>query len=144
MVLMASCSKRPLYTHYEHVPIDGWEKNDILSFDIPPVKESGYYRQDMCLRVMNSFPFLSLNLVVKQTVLPSGYIHTDTVSCSVYDRQGNAKGPGVSYYQYKFHFNTIKLLKGDSLHISVKHNMKREIMPGVSDIGIQMDFDRSI
>jgi hypothetical protein len=35
--------------------------------------------------------------------------------------------------------NTIRLNEGDSLHVLVKHNMKREIMPGITDIGLRVE-----
>lgn len=31
------------------------------------------------------------------------------------------------------------LVPGDSLQISVRHDMKREILPGVSDVGIKIE-----
>ena len=37
-----------------------------------------------------------------------------------------------------FPVNDLQLNKGDSLHICVMHNMKREIMPGIADIGISL------
>ena len=30
----------------------------------------------------------------------------------------------------------MKLNKGDSIHLCISHNMKREIMPGIADVGI--------
>jgi hypothetical protein len=31
------------------------------------------------------------------------------------------------------------LNKGDSLEIKIRHDMKREILPGISDIGIMLN-----
>ena len=135
---LASCDRNTIYYHYEHAPIAGWEKNDSLSFDIPPVS-AGLYREELGLRIDSDYPFMGLSLVIKQTILPSGYEHSDTVNYNLFDRRGNTKGPGVSFYQFQFHFNTLQLRQGDSLHISVKHNMKREIMPGITDVGIRID-----
>lgn len=135
---LASCNRKTIYYHYEHAPVAGWEKNDVLSFEVSPVSE-GTYREELGLRIDKSYPFMGLCLVIKQTILPSGYVHSDTLNCSLIDPDGNNKGPGLSYYQYNFHVNTLRLQEGDSLHITVKHNMKREIMPGISDIGIRLD-----
>ena len=44
----------------------------------------------------------------------------------------------MSYYQYQVPVNDITLQQGDSLHICVRHDMKREILPGISDVGIKM------
>lgn len=141
---IASCDRKVIYTHYEPAHISGWDKNDSLSFDIPTIKQSGFYRQDMGLRILNDFPFQTLSLVIKQTIHPSGYQYLDTVNCVVFDRQGRPKGSGISYYQYHFHFKTVRLLEGDSLHVSIMHNMKREIMPGISDVGLQMKLEKAI
>ena len=135
---ITSCNRKTVYHHYEHTTLAGWEKNDALSFEVAPVS-AGTYREELGLRIDKSYPFMGLCLVIKQTVLPSGYVHSDTLNCSLIDPDGNNKGPGLSYYQYSFHVNTLRLQEGDSLHITVKHNMKREIMPGISDIGIRLD-----
>jgi gliding motility-associated lipoprotein GldH len=52
--------------------------------------------------------------------------------------RGNTRGQGINYYQYNFHIADVALIEGDSLRISIRHDMKREILPGISDIGIIM------
>ena len=135
---LASCNRKTIYYHYEHAPTTGWEKNDELDFYVSPVS-AGTYREELGLRIDKNFPFMGLCLVIKQTILPSGYVHSDTLNCNLIDENGNNKGPGLSYYQYSFHVNTLRLQEGDSLHIAVKHHMKREIMPGIADVGIRLD-----
>lgn len=137
-ISLASCDCKTIYYHFEHAPVAGWEKNDVLSFNVSPVSE-GTYREELGLRIDKSYPFMGLCLVIKQTILPSGYVHSDTLNCNLIDQNGNNKGPGLSYYQYTFHVNTLRLQEGDSLNITVKHNMKREIMPGIADVGIRLD-----
>ena len=138
---ITSCDRLPIYCHYEPTPTSGWEKNDTISFSIPRITETGYYKEELGLRINENYPFLGLCLIIQQTVLPSGYCHNDTLNCNLIDKQGKVKGPGINHYQYTFHVNTIRLAEGDSLHIHVKHNMKRDIMPGVTDIGIRIERD---
>ena len=132
---ITSCDRLPIYCHYEPTPTSGWEKNDTISFSIPRITEAGYYKEELGLRINENYPFLGLCLIIQQTVLPSG------LNCNLIDKQGKVKGPGINHYQYTFHVNTIRLAEGDSLHIHVKHNMKRDIMPGVTDIGIRIERD---
>jgi gliding motility-associated lipoprotein GldH len=134
---LASCDRKTAYFHYMHASVSGWGKNDTLTFDVPPLS-AGAYREDLGLRIDNSFPFMGICFVIKQTFLPSGYVHCDTVNCRLFGEDGEKKGPGISYSQYLFHINTLRLQEGDSLHICVRHNMKREIMPGVVDVGIRL------
>lgn len=137
-VCLLACSRGNVYVCYHHVPSGGWDKNDTLTYDVPPLP-SGRYREEVGLRIDRSYPFTSLSLVVKHIVLPSGYVHYDTLTCRLVDNNGKFRGQGVSLYQHTFHLNTLQLHDGDSLHVSIKHNMKREVMQGVSDVGIRLD-----
>lgn len=141
MVALAvvSCNRKAVYSHYRHTPINGWEKNDTLTFDVRPLTEDAALREEVGLRINDAYPFMGLCLIVEQTVFPSCSRRTDTLNCSLIDPSGNVKGRGISYYQYNFHLTSQQLYAGDSLHICVRHNMKREILPGIADIGILLE-----
>lgn len=135
---LVACGHQTIYHHYEHVSPSGWDKNDVQTFSVPAIQEAGRYHEEVELRISNDFPFLGLTLVVEQAVFPSGEKQSYTLDCSLVDESGMPKGQGVSYYQYQFPLTDIELNEGDSLQIRILHNMKREIMPGVSDIGISL------
>lgn len=137
---LASCSTNTVYYSFDHTPIAGWEKNDTLLFDVPRLARGGTYEQLLGLRMTGDFPFTSVSLIFEQTVLPHGKVYTDTVKCQITDSRGNFLGDGISAYQYTFPVRQLSLSKGDSIHICVRHNMKREILPGVSDVGIEMNL----
>ena len=135
---LSSCNTDVVYDKYNHTPLAGWEKNDTLAFDVPAMKESGRYRLELGLRTSTSFPFTGLSLVVEHTVEPRHMLYTDTVNCRLADDKGNVLGKGVSCFQYSFIVSDVDLRKGDSLHVCVRHIMKREIMPGISDVGLKI------
>ena len=135
---LAGGNRKTLYNHYEHTPIAGWEKNDTLIFDVNPARQEGVYREEVGLRINGAYPFQGLCLIVEQLILPSGVTRSDTLNCSLIDREGNVKGQGVSYYQYNFHLTNLSLSQGDSLHVRIRHNMKREILPGIADVGLSL------
>ena len=92
------------------------------------------------------YPFMGLTLIVNQSIFPKGKLQgmektekSDTIQCALIDKSGATKRQGISYYQYNFPINAYRFASGDSIHITVKHNMKREILPGISDIGIKMN-----
>lgn len=138
VLMLHACDPSVVYHHYEHTPKGGWEKNDSIVFDIPPVKASGTYRTALSLRTNNAYPFMGLSLAVRQTIFPKGEKRKMQVHCPLIDKNGKANGGGISYYQYEFAINELTLEAGDSVHICVQHNMKREIMPGVTDVGISL------
>jgi len=139
-IALAACDTPVVFDHYEHTPLAGWEKNDTLFYDIPPLRQSGRYREEIGLRTNEDFPFQRLCLVIEQTAYPSAMHRIDTVFYSLVSKQGIPEGDGVSLYQKTFPLRTIKLNEGDSLHISIRHNMKREILPGISDVGLKISL----
>jgi len=142
MIIATSCEINTVYDRYEHTPTAGWERNDTLTFYIPPVKREGQYREEIGLRTNGQYPFQSLCLVVEQSVMPRQQPIVDTLFCTLIDRKGNVKGRGVSVYQYRFHLNTISMNEGDSIRVKIRHNMKREILPGISDVGIRLALEK--
>ena len=134
----ASCDRKTIYTQYEHVAGNSWEKVDTIHFDVPPVTQAGTYEQTLGLRIMGDYPFMGLTITVEQTIYPRGERHQYQQDCKLIDKNGNAQGSGVSYFQYDYPIGELILNEGDSVHISVVHNMKREILPGISDIGINL------
>ena len=126
-VLCVACTGNKVYDHYNHTPIAGWEKIDTLKFEVPPLAKQGLYATSMGLRI------------VEQTVLPANKTVIDTINCPLMGKDGQVRGKGVSYYQYHFPVSLMQLNENDSLHITVRHDMKREILPGVSDIGIELE-----
>lgn len=135
---LAACNRRLVYDKYQSTPVAGWEKNDTLSFSISPVDSTASYEARLGLRVTDAYPFTALTLIVEQHVYPGGEVRVDTVQCQLADGRGNATGKGLSYHQYQFPVATVQLQHGDSIHVRVRHDMKREILPGVSDVGMSL------
>lgn len=46
VLLFLSCDSRTTYSHYQHVNVTGWEKNDAIVYEIPPAPQDGVYRGD--------------------------------------------------------------------------------------------------
>ena len=135
LLTCVACDDKTIYSHYESVAISGWEKNDMLSFSTPPIQQTRDYQEKIGLRISSLYPFMGLT-IIDQTRLPSMETESDTLNCNLIDQNGNATGPGISNYQYEIAFKTLSLNEGESLHIDIRHDMKREILPGVSDVGI--------
>lgn len=142
--LLSSCKDSLVYDQFAHTPIAGWEKNDTLTFDIPPLASNGYYQEQLGLRITGAYPFMGLTLIVEQTIYPDEHKKSekiekvDTIQCNLIDKNGVTKGQGISYFQYNFPINVYRMNENDSIHVTVRHDMKREILPGISDIGLKL------
>ena len=136
--LLSACRPRTVYYQYKHTQPSGWEKNDTLSFVIGPITASDNYKQEIGLRINGAYPFMSLQLIVEQQLLTSGKLRADTLTCSLIDLQGTPLGDGVSHYQYLLPLNSLMLHQKERLRVAIRHNMKREILPGITDVGIRL------
>ena len=144
-LMVSACHRGVIYSHYEHVDNDGWERTDTLQayqelydYGIPHVKEPGVYQQQVMLRTDNSIPFLGISVVVEQEIFPRGEHKRKRIKCPLVEKNGHVMGNGISCYQYSFKVDSVELYEGDSLHVYVMHYMKRETMPGITDVGIEI------
>lgn len=136
---LSACRQKKVYYHFEHTPLNGWEKNDTLTYNVGPQAADCVVNEEVSLRINSRYPFQKLCLVQELEILPSHTIHHDTLICELFDKRGKMQGRGINYYQYDFHLTDLQLARGDSLHITVRHNMKREILPGIADVGIKLE-----
>lgn len=137
-VTLTSCHRRTLYHHFEHTPLSGWERNDTLLFAVEPASKGGVIQREVELRISEKFPFQRINLIVEQVTQPSNVIRRDTVNCCLIDQEGNVLGEGITLFQYRFSLPDTSVDEGDSLTIAIRHNMKRETLPGIADIGLRL------
>lgn len=138
---LASCTTSTIYDSYAHTPLAGWEKNDTLTFNVPAMPHTASYSEQVGIRMTTAFPFTSISLIVEQRIMPRGKTLTDTIKCQITDSRGNFIGKGISSYQYIYPLRSVDLHRGDSIHVSIRHNMKREILPGISDIGLKIESE---
>lgn len=135
---MVGCGRKTIYHHYEHTPLTGWEKDDTLFFSVEHMTHDAVVQRDVELRIADNYPFRSLSLVVEQTVQPSCHSRRDTLDCQFMTPDGKILGQGITLYQYRFPLPDVKLNEGDTLSLRVYHNMRRETLAGIADIGIRM------
>ena len=134
--IFVSCDRKTVYSHYERTPQEGWERLDTLFYEVPPVKETGTYQEFIGIRTDIGFPFQAIALNFAQDVFPQGTHYQTTKNCMLYDEGGKELGSGISRFQTDFYLTDVQLNKGDSMRICITHYMRRELLSGVSDIGI--------
>ena len=139
---MASCDGRKVYDSFAHTPLSGWERNDTVTFCVPAVEEEGTYGLFLNMRTANNFPFTNITMIINRSVSPSGLHCADTMKCVLADRGGHSTGKGINIYQYRFRIASDCLEKGNSLCVKVNHNMRREILPGIADVGLTVERER--
>lgn len=138
LLTVAACSLDTVYSHYRSIASSGLDRCDTLLFDIPPLSEGGNYQEVVGLRITDDYPYTNLVLIVDQTAVKSGRTFRNTLECQFLNQGDPFQGGGVSHRQYTFPLTTLPLVAGDSLHITVRHGMKREVLPGITDVGMTL------
>lgn len=141
--LLQSCYQSTAYFRYFSTNIEGWERDSVLHFHVPAVKEGGFYAEEIGVRTSKQYPFKQLSLVIDQKVIStndshSNVVKSDTIIIDIYDENGNMRGKGVNLYQLVLPFKGIRLQKGDSIEMAVCHHMRRNAVEGIADVGLKV------
>lgn len=136
--LFASCSAGTAYHHFEHTAEDGWDKRDTFFFNIDTILRAGNYVTTLCIRTDATYPYRNLSVRATQIVKPRNIISTHTIDFNIIQENGTHNGNGITFYTYEMPLGTLSLHPGDSLLVKVAHNMRRELMPGITDVGLRV------
>ena len=140
---IVSCTEGVIYHEYKATPVEGWEMIDTLSFRIDSIHRTGTYSIEIGVRTSEAvgYPFQTLWLEIKQNWFADSIcqmFRCDTLSCKLALPDGGQMGNGIGMRQYHFDLDTVHLSKGMNGHIRLRHLMRRNILPGVSDIGVKI------
>lgn len=139
MVLSVACHNTTIYNDYQHTHLKGWKKNNRLNFHVPPMQDAATCQQYIGIRLTDLYPFQTLSLIIQQTIYPENETLSDTLNFEVIDEQGQLRGNGLNISQMELPFRSVTLKEGDSIHVTIQHNMRRDILEGISDIGLRIE-----
>lgn len=91
-VSVFSCDNPRIFDDYEAIAQDGWERNKVLTFNVPKMQHTGTYQQWVQLRAYQKYPFQTVTLIVEQTVFPQKQVYRDTIDCHIINKEGRLEG----------------------------------------------------
>ena len=138
--LFSGCGRPPAECEYQPVSADGWELTDTLVFRTDTLP-AGRYSLTLGLRTSASipYPYRSLTLLLQQTWKKTDTTRCDTVVCPLTTTTGDNSGKGIAFFQYEFPAGTFRLSQPAAGRLSVSHIMRREVLPGITDVGLRID-----
>jgi gliding motility-associated lipoprotein GldH len=139
VALLTGCEQGTVFHAYKPTPVDGWEKNDTLFFDIDSLPASGQFNFVLGLRTTAAYPYQELWIVSEMHLTQPTLVHADTIKCLLVGAAGDKNGSGVNTYQYAFPFDRETLHRGQRGRISFRHIMKRESLRGIFDLGLRIE-----
>lgn len=138
--LLSGCGRRPAECGYLPISANGWGLTDTLTFRTDTLP-AGRYSLTLGLRTSASvpYPYRSLTLLLRQTWEQTNTARCDTIVCPLTTIAGDLSGKGIAFFQYEFSAGTFCLQKPTAGRLSVSHIMRREILPGITDVGFRID-----
>jgi len=146
MTCLISCDSNRVYDEYESIP-DTWNKDSILTFNLPVIDSIPDYNLFINVRNNNDFAFSNLFLIA-QIHFPQGKVITDTLEYEMAVPGGQWLGTGFGdvkenklWYKEKVRFNEPGQYK-----ISIQHAMRRggsetgiEDLEGITQVGLRIE-----
>lgn len=118
---------------------NSWKKNDFKSLDFDIKDYQNPKNLVFVVRNNNDYPYSNLRLITK-VEQDKKLISTDTLNYVLAKPNGEWLGTGFgdtkeTLFQYKLNY---KFPKNGNYSVKVVHAMRRNVLPGIEDIGIKI------
>lgn len=163
-ILISSCQDKTVFHQYEATDIEGWDVTERVDFSIDTLTFGGNFQPTLHLRTTTGgeYPFQALAIAVTQRwVLPAKSApatpaksatttaplatdsllieRTDTLQCRFTTNTGHRLEKGISRSQFSYSLPQLHLPTGAVGTISITHLMRKETIPGISDVGFSLE-----
>ena len=129
---LSSCSEDDtLYFSYEPVDNEKWEKSDDLHFTIAPQRYKGNCKSFVVLRMNEKYPFKNVSVNVETKL--HGIKAVKRVDFDV--RHNHS---GIRHNDYIMPVNKLYVEENDTIYVRIAHNMKTNMLHGITDVGIKV------
>ena len=139
LVSVVSCDRSYVCNSYQPVPVEGWESQDTITLLLDTVYHGGSYNVSVGIRSTHLYPYQCLWLLAELELNSPDTLIIDTLVCNITDAEGNFIGKGLSVYDNVYPMATINCKKGQSGRMRLRHIMRLNPLPGISDVGVVME-----
>lgn len=137
--LLSACDKQTVYHSFQSLPIEGWLREDTLTFDVPVTDSLTTYKLSLEVRNRSNYPYQNLPLSICHIDADSIATPADTVQLILADKEGIWKGDGWGgLYQTAISAGSIRIGKPGTYHLKVTYTLPDESLRGINDVGIKL------
>lgn len=141
ILLFAACDYDPVFQQIKSIPNDHWNKDSIVSINVPVLADTSYYDIFIDVRNLNSYPYSNLYLFVN-VVAPNGDNMTDTIEYRLADDYGVWLGKkSARIWDCKLPYRAmVKLAQEGPYTFNIQHGMRNDELEGISDVGLTIEL----
>jgi gliding motility-associated lipoprotein GldH len=144
VILLFSCDKKRVFDQYKSVG-NAWNKDSIVTFDLPVLDSTKRYNLFVNLRDNNNFKFNNLFLIVALE-LPNGFTKVDTLEYQMANPDGTLLGDGFSDIKESKLFYKEKVRFRGKYKVHIKQAVRESgkipgvtQLEGITDVGFRIE-----
>ena len=139
LVMMVGCTEGTVYHTYRDIGGGGWHREDTLVFPIPgsPTDEEMTCSLYVGMRITSRYPYADVSIETEE-IWDSLVVRLDTVVVSFLGDNGDIGGRGIRVLQFEQPVRAITLRPSSKGELRIRHVMRRESLPHISDCGIRI------
>lgn len=139
-VVFSACDNNVWYIEKEVLPEYGWDKEDVVAFEVDiedTLQPVDFY---IMLRNMGNYSYANLYLFLKTTT-PDGTYSMDTLNCPMADQKGRwlGKGLGGIKTQELLFMRNVRFVQSGTYRFEFQQGMRKDTLQGIYEVGIKIE-----
>jgi gliding motility-associated lipoprotein GldH len=135
MLLFVACSDEYVFQDHKVIPNEKWKADNDLTFVLTISDTTTSYRLGFTIRYNDKYAYQNLYMFLK-TTLPNGKQVIDTVSCDLFEQDGNPLGKGNRIKERSVIYGTLNFPMVGKYTMKVIHAMRKDTLDGINSIGM--------
>lgn len=140
LLITVACTPNDVYMQYQTIPVEGWNKDSLYTFDVPISDSTALYNIYINVRNRGDYPYQNLWLFLSN-MSPDSVIVNDSIECYLADQRGKWLGSGAGslmempvLYKQNVRFKT-----SGTYRYQIVQGMRDDVLKGINDIGIRIE-----
>lgn len=136
-MLFTACSGSTFMHEYHDVNLWGWNAEDTVAFDLPPITSTGEVEAEIGVRFTDSYRYNDLRLL--GTLACDGtVVRADTILVQIFQENGTTEGEGFPYTTITGPATSFQADSGHVYSYKVTHLMTQMPVKGIAGIGLRL------
>ncbi|MGL2987939.1 gliding motility lipoprotein GldH [Flavobacterium sp. RSSA_27] len=143
-LLFFACDKKRVFDEYKTVG-SGWNKDSIVSFDLPVLDSTQYYNLFVNLRANDDYKFNNIFLIVAMEQ-KNGFTKVDTLEYQMANPDGSLLGNGFTDLKESKLFYKEKVRFNGQFKVYIKQALRENgkvpgipVLEGITDVGFRIE-----
>ena len=139
-IMFVSCVKNDVFLSYKTIPLQGWSKDSLVTFDVAIKDTTVAYNLYVNVRNRGEYPYQNLWIFLSKKT-PASMLSKDSIECYLADNRGKWLGTGIGSVMEMsvLYQQNVRFSKAGIYQYKIAHGMRDSVLSGLNDIGFQVE-----